>query len=378
MGLLRFLLAVSVLIGHTPSHNYCGLSFVGGQLAVEAFFIISGFYIALILNEKYIKVNNSYWLFISNRFLRIFPYYWLVLIITLVCALSITNFGSGTLVGGGGLAQYYTYGSQLSLSTWGFLIFTHIFIFLQDAAMFLGLNLKSGNLFFAADFNKTSPMFYRFLLLPQAWSIGLELTFYIIAPLIVRRKPIIIIVLLLGSMLLKGYALTHGLSNDPWTYRFFPFELMYFLLGVLGYTAYKRYLEHRTLPKYLGPVLYAGLAVFTITFSSIPIKHLAYLYLLCVFISVPILFKYTQKFKIDRFCGELSYPIYLSHFFMINLFGVIGFVNNTTLIILGTIILSIAFVKLIGDGLERLRQGRVIKQKGVNAAPDALSVTFNK
>ena len=49
--------------------------------AVQVFFIISGFYISLILNEKYIDGNGGYFLYLSNRFLRIFPLYWLLMLL---------------------------------------------------------------------------------------------------------------------------------------------------------------------------------------------------------------------------------------------------------------------------------------------------------
>ena len=84
MGSLRLLLAISVLIAH--SGPISGFSLIGGIEAVEIFFIISGFYMALILNTKYVGVN-SYYLFITNRFLRIFPTYWLVLLLTTFCYL---------------------------------------------------------------------------------------------------------------------------------------------------------------------------------------------------------------------------------------------------------------------------------------------------
>ena len=52
MGLIRFLLAIAVIIVHsTPilGNN------LGADIAVLSFFIISGFYMAMILNEKYYK-----------------------------------------------------------------------------------------------------------------------------------------------------------------------------------------------------------------------------------------------------------------------------------------------------------------------------------
>lgn len=66
MGILRLLLAISVIIAHTES--VFGVRLVGGVIAVQAFYIISGFYMAMILTEKYIG-KNSYKLFITNRLL---------------------------------------------------------------------------------------------------------------------------------------------------------------------------------------------------------------------------------------------------------------------------------------------------------------------
>ena len=56
---------------------------MGGVVAVQAFYIISGFYMALILNTKYVGAG-AYRVFIGNRFLRIYPVYWVVLILTVV------------------------------------------------------------------------------------------------------------------------------------------------------------------------------------------------------------------------------------------------------------------------------------------------------
>ncbi|MEM1137111.1 MAG: hypothetical protein AAGI07_14835 [Bacteroidota bacterium] len=47
MGTLRILLAVSVLIGHAG-----GIASPDGMMTIQCFYIISGFYRALILTEK--------------------------------------------------------------------------------------------------------------------------------------------------------------------------------------------------------------------------------------------------------------------------------------------------------------------------------------
>jgi len=77
MGTLRLLLAFAVVIGH--SAPIPGLPLLGAGLAVKVFFVVSGLYMALILSEKYEAQPHGRWLFYSNRFLRIFPLYWVVL-----------------------------------------------------------------------------------------------------------------------------------------------------------------------------------------------------------------------------------------------------------------------------------------------------------
>ena len=52
MGTIRFLLAVSVVVFHAK-RPLLGLTLVEGTVAVQLFFIISGFYMALVLTEKY-------------------------------------------------------------------------------------------------------------------------------------------------------------------------------------------------------------------------------------------------------------------------------------------------------------------------------------
>jgi peptidoglycan/LPS O-acetylase OafA/YrhL len=79
MGLFRMIFAISVMINH--SYPLFGYTLLGADIAVRSFFIVSGFYMGLILNEKYIKKRASYWLFLSNRLLRIYPLYLVTLLI---------------------------------------------------------------------------------------------------------------------------------------------------------------------------------------------------------------------------------------------------------------------------------------------------------
>lgn len=82
---------------------------------------------------------------------------------------------------------------------------------------------------------KSEVILYPALLVPQAWTLGVELAFYIVAPFVlVRRKALLLLLAL--SISVRIYLLYVGLGkSDPWTYRFFPAELALFLLGALAH-----------------------------------------------------------------------------------------------------------------------------------------------
>ena len=81
MGIFRLFLAIAVVLQHTKPIG--GFQPLGATEAVETFFMISGFYMAMILTEKY-RGPGSYRLFLGNRSLRIYPAYWVVAALTVV------------------------------------------------------------------------------------------------------------------------------------------------------------------------------------------------------------------------------------------------------------------------------------------------------
>jgi peptidoglycan/LPS O-acetylase OafA/YrhL len=86
MGTLRFILAILVAVGHMQIAG--GLFGVGHVIGIKSFFIISGFYMSLILNEKY--RNRPVAAFYTSRLLRLFPLYWIILAATVFAALLIS------------------------------------------------------------------------------------------------------------------------------------------------------------------------------------------------------------------------------------------------------------------------------------------------
>src|SRR3974377_924536 len=75
LGTFRFLLALSVALGHFGT--VWGYYIMNGRMAVQCFYMISGFLISLVLSQKYDpRTADGRRLFYSNRALRIFVPYW--------------------------------------------------------------------------------------------------------------------------------------------------------------------------------------------------------------------------------------------------------------------------------------------------------------
>ncbi len=336
MGLFRLILAISVLIAH--STPIFGNTLVGGRVAVESFFMISGFYMTLILSTKY-QANLK--AFYKNRFLKLFPIYWFFTL-----AVIITSF-----VTTGKFTIFKDY--IISPISKIILIFFNISPLFNDVTNFLALNLNTGNLFFTTAFRDTIPEIWNYLILPQGWTIGLEISFYLFAPLLIKQKTKPLLIISAISLTARLLAIQFlGLAHDPWRYRFFPFEIIFFIAGIF---AYRISLSRSKGARIIIPVL----LLFTLFFQFIPINAKPMiLYYIIVFLAIPSLFKLTKNNKFDRFLGELSYPLYLCHFLIIDIFAQTIKVNHQYLglytLILSVPVAIIAYY-IIQKPIEKLR-----------------------
>lgn len=77
-GFYRFLLALAVVLNHLAG------VWELGRYAVFGFFYLSGFLMTMILQRSYGYGLAGFRRFVVNRFLRIFPAYWTVLLLTLL------------------------------------------------------------------------------------------------------------------------------------------------------------------------------------------------------------------------------------------------------------------------------------------------------
>jgi peptidoglycan/LPS O-acetylase OafA/YrhL len=308
MGTLRTLLAIAVVFAHTP----LVYAFVGGRLAVQVFYCISGFLIAYILNN--VTAYRSKKRFYENRALRLYPVYWAVCILTL-CSLCLAS-GLGYSLG-----NWHRF-AELPAAARSVLIAANFLLIGQDWVMFMGIT--NHHLTLVGNFMKSDPQLRTFLLAPQAWTLGVELSFYALAPFIVRRVRIVVVLFAL-SWLARGTGMINGLSADPWTYRFFPFELGLFLLGVLSYHAYSHFslLKIVCSKKNAQTAFYFVTILGTVTFAWIPVSGLSRVllsgaFLLWMFAAMPFLFHFQQTHRFDSWVGDLSFPIYIGHYLTVS------------------------------------------------------------
>jgi peptidoglycan/LPS O-acetylase OafA/YrhL len=299
--------------------------------AVQCFFVISGFYIQLIISEKFAEQGPSWkWQFYKSRAARIFPAYYLFAAIyiafptvdlmnewhTNAPSLIVLNV---TLVSGGAMSILKVLGSLV------------------------GWDSPSAS-----------------LIVPTAWSLSPELMFYLIAPFILLRSTTIVglagVVLAVASIALAALKTSDIVSmclfpeGRDHLLQCFPFEMSLFIAGALGYRAYAIIVRRWPWPQpktgesalhlfvrqprnakavyllsgicCLASIWYLCLGGSGHTPSSIGKIHLpeAYWFVLVTLIAtLPSIFHFSRNFTWDRRIGELSYPVYLGHLLVIRL-----------------------------------------------------------
>jgi peptidoglycan/LPS O-acetylase OafA/YrhL len=337
VGLLRVLLAVSVFMAHAPQSGLTeGLTGFGGSNAVEIFFMVSGFYIALILDKSYSTKVGFY----KNRILRLFPIYYIICGLVLVQVALWPNIKEALFSFPGKSLAFGTIANSTFLgSDW--LIF---------------FKWQNNNLHFGNYKDSEFPLL-QMLLVPPSWSIGIEITFYLLAPILCKAKSRTIVVIGIALLGAKFAGLFFGLNQDPWANHFFPFELPMFLIGILLY----RLRIHRGHSFKIGlSKIYALLIIFYVSFSYLTVKSSINLFwqMLVLIILTSIVITWGEEKSLDKKLGDLSYPIYMSHLLVISsysalirvLSGKLSFfekLNNPPLAIPITLVITILFSLLL-------------------------------
>lgn len=340
MGFLRLLLALSILSFHSETISPF---LFNPNAAVKSFLIISGFYIALILDGKY----NSIIKFYISRFLRIFPLYWTALFLTVSLGLAKTllNLGSEENI----ITHYLTYSTHLH----------------GQEALIEGINFILRNLtliitkdYFGIHENQAA----GFLIVNQSWTLQIELLFYILAPfiLLLRRNfwAYVAIYYIAVYIVINPLGL---FPNNSLTVNFVNY-LIFFLLGICGY---KYVYQQKIASKKYAVYILIAILTFIIFYPILPGQIIegsfekSLIFYLPFTAAISFIFTLTKDSKFDRYIGELSYPVYILHMIIVKMYFALNipsmpYINTLTISIL-TLTCSVITTKLIQLPIDRIR-----------------------
>lgn len=284
MGLLRLLLALAVLAGHANSTLF-GFEVLDAWYAVNFFFVISGFYMALVLNGTYASRPLS--TFYKSRLLRLLPLYYIGLVL-------------GFWASSDAIQEVFE-----NLEGWAQIVFIlqNLFIFGQDYTIALVC---------MPDTSGTCLPSLKTLVNPPSWSLAVELTFYACAPFILKspKKTLLFFMtgiayfLLIKTLDFPAMYSAFARAGELADYNYYSFgaSMMYFGAGALAYHVQRGTIQ-ANYP--VGIVIVLALAAID---SHLPAWQLA-----LVIFALPVLFQLTAQNKLDRIIGELSYPVYILH-----------------------------------------------------------------
>lgn len=367
MGILRLFLAISVVVAHTGAPF--GVEMMPSFAAVRLFFIVSGFYMSLVLSGKY-EGRDQIWVFYTNRFLRLYPAYFIAVL--LMTAVYIAAAGLSGAAEKNALVteiqQQASGGGTLDAGSLVAMLIPNLTIFGSDIVYLFHHTATGWMLTFGID-PANHPDAVRgsvFLLIAAAWSIGIELWFYLLAPFFMRLRTGVIAAIGLASLILH-------LGMDEWrpwsNYCFFPAALWFFMLGILAHRFwlsnwFKQHVDLRTAWIAAG----VGLSLIMLREFIPGFRNYPGASYVALTIALPFIFEAFRKIAWDRWIGNLSYPVYLFHSAVIvvahNHFHTADFlpIIAATLLISGVVNLGVE------EPLERYRQRRAARHAKGRAA----------
>jgi peptidoglycan/LPS O-acetylase OafA/YrhL len=170
----------------------------------------------------------------------------------------------------------------------------------------------------------------------------------------------VLLVLAAASIGLRfaGYLLP--VDYSLWQGRFFPTALFLFLFGIMAYRALP---IAARLPKAFGWLVNAALlaAIVALPLTKIGGEPGRWLVYGGIAVALPFVFNAFKDIHADRWLGDLSYPIYLTHLI------VVGFVLTFEVpmamwaALAATLALSISLLLLVDEPIDRWRQRRLAR-----------------
>jgi Predicted acyltransferases len=310
MGFLRLFLAILVVLGHMD------INFFGRHLAVSAvvvFYVLAGHVVSRLWRDAHeanaVKRAVGFY---KDRALRIFPLY-----------LTVMLFATVMWVAG---ANSIFISQAPSLGTW----LSNLFVIPLNYYMFTGID--------------------SFTLVPPAWSLGAELQFYLLVPLLLSFRMAAVG---FGIATFTVYMLAQmGLLNaDYFGYRLLAGVGFIFLLGTL--VGRPEFYSRLVLwGAWLASVVYS---VYLLAINSSVLFNLDValgfafgLPILQAFLNSP---KRGLFHRLQRRAGEISYGVFLFHFPVMWLLQLFGYEGKPTAI--AVVLISSALAWLAHTVIER-------------------------
>jgi peptidoglycan/LPS O-acetylase OafA/YrhL len=232
-----------------------------------------------------------------------------------------------------------------------------LFYFKADAGFFFLPEVANGASW-AGDFHTIG----------QAWSIGVEIWFYLLAPFLVALRSRWIVLIGLASIVLKSV-----MPTWDGAYFFFPAQLCFFIAGMLLHRAYVTK-SFGKLDRRIGYAALTLVMTLLVFYDWLPKPTAAYVIFAALIPAIPILFDLTRKSRFDIALGNLSYPVYIVHPLIISL--VFSMLHNTNVkinedaialtIIMAVLVASMILYFVIERPVDEIRQRLAA---GVRASP---------
>lgn len=362
MGFLRLFLALSVVVGHTTP--LFGLQLMPPDTAVRLFFIISGFYMSLVLSGKY-EGPGRVRTFYTNRLLRLFPGYLIAVAVTAAVEIAAYAYpgGYGAKMIVGELDRQLHGGGSLDLRSLALLAIPNLFLFGSDV-VFLFHRAPDLGWFLTLGLDPGLPDATRmgsYLLIAPAWSIGMELWFYLLIPFLVRWRIAALAALMAASLALHAWMDFHA----AWSaYFFFPANLGFFLAGTIGHKLWTAARAGQRISPAAIAAVGGGTLALLVFREFIPFfRNYSALIALVAALGVPFVFALSKSSAWDRALGNLSYPVYLFHAAVLALGENFLHTNASWVVIAITLAIALAVSRLVEEPLERYRARRAARSR---------------
>lgn len=285
-GITRFILASLVILYHISRFVFLG------RFAVCSFFILSGYWITLIFSNKYSKKQKPLKVFYLSRLWRLLP-------------------------------VFYTF-TLLAFVVWIFL--DHSII-----GLIKSLDLPDKIVFWVS--NTTLLTYYslpKVDIMVPAWSLDIELEFYLLFPILfyISRNNYKVLKWLFILFLALSFYLCAS-CNSAWINNSLLTYLYLFILGMMIFhyqISFKAKTEKVCLCIFAIVVGIQYVIPYAVQhFKSTNSMYYTVISFVLVMLAVPVLANSVRIYsdKRDKFWGELSFMVYLSHWVWIRPYGLL-------------------------------------------------------